>query len=192
MTKTLLHTCCAPCSVSCVEQLRTEGIEPVSYWFNPNIHPYQEYKARRDTLIGYAKQINMELIVQEDYGLREFTCAVAEDIDHRCGTCYEMRLDRAAEFAAENGFDSFTSTLFVSPYQQHERMVQIAEQAARKWGVSFLYRDFRPGFRSGQQQARELGLYMQKYCGCIFSEEDRYAKQILRDQQEPLKHFQNR
>ena len=119
MTKTLLHTCCAPCSVSCVEQLRTEGIEPVSYWFNPNIHPYQEYKARRDTLIGYAKQINMELIVQEDYGLREFTCAVTEDIDHRCGTCYEMRLDRAAEFAAENGFDSFTSTLFVSPYQQH-------------------------------------------------------------------------
>ena len=114
MTKTLLHTCCAPCSVSCVEHLRTEGIEPVSYWFNPNIHPYQEYKARRDTLIGYAKQINMELIVQEDYGLREFTCAVAEDIDHRCGTCYEMRLDRAAEFAAENGFDSFTSTLFVS------------------------------------------------------------------------------
>lgn len=192
MTKTLLHTCCAPCSVSCVEQLRTEGIEPVSYWFNPNIHPYQEYKARRDTLIGYAKQINMELIVQEDYGLREFTCAVAEDIDHRCGTCYEMRLDRAAEFAAENGFDSFTSTLFVSPYQQHERMAHIAEQAARKWGVSFLYRDFRPGFRSGQQQARELGLYMQKYCGCIFSEEDRYAKQILRDQQEPLKHFQNR
>ena len=192
MTKTLLHTCCAPCSVSCVEQLRTEGIEPVSYWFNPNIHPYQEYKARRDTLIGYAKQINMELIVQENYGLREFTCAVAEDIDHRCGTCYEMRLDRAAEFAAENGFDSFTSTLFVSPYQQHEHMAQIAEQAARKWGVSFLYRDFRPGFRSGQQQARELGLYMQKYCGCIFSEEDRYAKQILRDQQEPLKHFQNR
>ena len=192
MTKILLHTCCAPCSVSCVEQLRTEGIEPVSYWFNPNIHPYQEYKARRDTLIGYAKQINMELIVQEDYGLREFTCAVAEDIDRRCGTCYEMRLDRAAEFAAENGFDSFTSTLFVSPYQQHERMAQIAEQVARKWGVSFLYRDFRPGFRSGQQQARELGLYMQKYCGCIFSEEDRYAKQILRDQQEPLKHFQNR
>lgn len=192
MTKILLHTCCAPCSVSCVEQLRTEGIEPVSYWFNPNIHPYQEYKARRDTLIGYAKKINMELIVQEDYGLREFTCAVAEDIDRRCGTCYEMRLDRAAEFAAENGFDSFTSTLFVSPYQQHERMAQIAEQVARKWGVSFLYRDFRPGFRSGQQQARELGLYMQKYCGCIFSEEDRYAKQILRDQQEPLKHFQNR
>ena len=176
MNKTLLHTCCAPCSVSCVEQLRREGIEPIAYWFNPNIHPYQEYKARRDTLIGYADQIGMELIVQEDYGLRGFVCAVAEDIDHRCEKCYEMRLEQAAEFASENGFSSFTSTLFVSPYQQHERMAEIAARAGKKWGVDFLYRDFRPGFRGGQQQARELGLYMQKYCGCIFSEEDRYRK----------------
>ena len=98
MSKTLLHTCCAPCSVSCVEQLRTEGIEPIAYWFNPNIHPYQEYKARRDTLIGYAEQIGMELIVQEDYGLRGFVCAVAEDIDHRCEKCYEMRLEHFLAF----------------------------------------------------------------------------------------------
>lgn len=189
MSKTLLHTCCAPCSVSCVEQLRTEGIEPIAYWFNPNIHPYQEYKARRDTLIGYADQIGMELIVQEDYGLRGFVCAVAEDIDHRCEKCYEMRLEQAAKFASENGFSSFTSTLFVSPYQQHERMAEIAARAGKKWGVDFLYRDFRLGFRGGQQQARELGLYMQKYCGCIFSEEDRYAKQIARDRAIPLKHF---
>ena len=82
--KTLLHTCCAPCSVSCVEQLRAEGIEPVSYWFNPNIHPYQEYKARRDTLITYAGMIGMELIVQEEYGLRDFVCAVAGDIAMKC------------------------------------------------------------------------------------------------------------
>ena len=72
MEKTLMHTCCAPCSVACIHQLRSEGIEPVSYWFNPNIHPYQEYKARRDTLIAYAPTIGMELIVQEDYGLRGF------------------------------------------------------------------------------------------------------------------------
>ena len=189
MNKTLLHTCCAPCSVSCVEQLRREGIEPIAYWFNPNIHPYQEYKARRDTLIGYADQIGMELIVQEDYGLRGFVCAVAEDIDHRCEKCYEMRLEQAAEFASENGFSSFTSTLFVSPYQQHERMAEIAARAGKKWGVDFLYRDFRPGFRGGQQQARELGLYMQKYCGCVFSEADRYAKQISRDMQAPEKHL---
>lgn len=187
--KTLLHTCCAPCSVSCVEQLRSEGIEPVSFWFNPNIHPYQEYKARRDTLIEYARQIQMELIVQENYGLRDFVCAVVEDIDQRCKKCYEMRLEHTARFAAENGFDSFTSTLFVSPYQQHDLMAQVAARAGEKWGVQFLYRDFRTGFRAGQQQARELGLYMQKYCGCIFSEEDRYGKQIARDLQEPLKFF---
>ena len=187
--KTLLHTCCAPCSVSCVEQLRTEGIEPVSYWFNPNIHPYQEYKARRDTLVEYAKFIKMELIVQEEYGLRDFVCAVADDIAHRCTKCYEMRLEQTAKFAAEHGFDAFTSTLFVSPYQQHERMADIARLAGEKWGVEFLYRDFRPGFRAGQQQAREQGLYMQKYCGCVFSEEERYAKQIARDMQEPLKHM---
>ena len=87
MTKTLLHTCCAPCSVACIQLLRAEGIEPVSYWYNPNIHPYQEYKARRDTLMAYAPSVGVELIVQEDYGLRDFCRAVAEDIDHRCGHC---------------------------------------------------------------------------------------------------------
>ena len=91
MTKTLLHTCCAPCSVACIQLLRAEGIEPVSYWYNPNIHPYQEYKARRDTLMDYAPSVGVELIVQEDYGLRDFCRAVAEDIDHRRGPLYRPR-----------------------------------------------------------------------------------------------------
>ena len=85
MDRLLMHTCCAPCSVYCVEALRVDGIEPVSFWYNPNIHPYQEYKTRRDTLVSYAGQIGMELIVREDYGLREFVRAVAGDLDHRCG-----------------------------------------------------------------------------------------------------------
>ena len=187
MEKTLLHTCCAPCSVSCIQQLRSEDIEPVSYWFNPNIHPYMEYKARRDTLMDYAPTIGMELIVQEDYGLREFCRAVAEDIDHRCSHCYTVRMEQTAKFAAENGFDSFTTTLLVSPYQQHERIAEIAQQMAQRYGVQFLYRDFRPGFRGGQAQARELGFYMQKYCGCVFSEEGRYAAKIEKDLKQPLK-----
>jgi len=189
MDKTLLHCCCAPCSVSCIQTLRGEGIEPVGLWYNPNIHPYQEYKARRDTLMAYAPTIGMELVVLEDYGLRNFVRAVAEDIDHRCGKCYEMRLDAVARYAAEHGFSSFTSTLFVSPYQNHELMRAVAEDAAARHGVTFLYRDFRPGFRAGQAEARELGFYMQKYCGCVFSEEDRYCKQILKDQKEPEKHI---
>ena len=187
MEKTLMHTCCAPCSVSCIQQLRSEGIEPVSYWFNPNIHPYMEYKARRDTLMDYAPTIGMELIIQEDYGLREFCRAVAEDIDHRCAHCYTVRMEQTAKFAAENGFDSFTTTLLVSPYQQHDRIAEIAQQMAQRYGVQFLYRDFRPGFRDGQAQARELGFYMQKYCGCVFSEEERYAAKIEKDLKQPLK-----
>ena len=187
MKKTLMHTCCAPCSVSCIQQLRSEGIEPVSYWFNPNIHPYMECKARRDTLMTYAPTIGMELIIQEDYGLREFCRAVAEDIDHRCAHCYTVRMEQTAKFAAENGFDSFTTTLLVSPYQQHERIAEIAQQMAQRYGVQFLYRDFRPGFRDGQAQARELGFYMQKYCGCVFSEEERYAAKIEKDLKQPLK-----
>ena len=189
MEKTLLHTCCAPCSVSCVELLRSQGIEPVSYWFNPNIHPYQEYKARRDTLMAYAPSIGMELIVQEDYGLRGFVRAVAEDIDRRCGYCYALRLEQTAKFAAENGFASFTTTLLVSPYQNHALLAETAERMAQRYGVAFLYRDFRPGFRDGQAKARELGLYMQKYCGCVFSEEERYQDKLQKDMRQPLKHI---
>ena len=189
MKKTLLHCCCAPCSVSCIQQLRAEGIEPVAYWYNPNIHPYQEYKARRDTLMAYAPTIGMELIVEEDYGLREFVRAVAEDIAHRCAHCYRLRLEHTAAYAAAHGYGSFTSTLFVSPYQNHELMRAIAEEAAAKYGVTFLYRDFRPGFRAGQAEAREKEFYMQKYCGCIFSEEDRYQKQIQKDLQQKEKHL---
>jgi len=181
MKKLLLHTCCAPCSVFCVSSLRGEGIEPVSFWYNPNIHPYQEYKARRDTLVDYAASIQLELVVREEYGLRDFVRAVAGDIDRRCTHCYTCRLEETARFAAANGFSHFSTTLLVSPYQDHEGICRAAEELAGRYGVEFLYRDFRPGFRQGQAEARELGLYMQKYCGCVFSEEDRYAKQIQRD-----------
>ena len=181
MERLLLHTCCAPCSVYCVDSLRAEGIEPVSFWYNPNIHPYQEYKARRDTLIDYAASINLELILHDNYGLRDFVRAVAEDIDHRCSHCYTCRLEQSARYAAESGFTHFSTTLLVSPYQDHDGICRAAEVLSKRYGVEFLYRDFRPGFRQGQAKARELGLYMQKYCGCVFSEEDRYAKQIARD-----------
>ena len=183
MERLLPHTCCAPCSVYCVSSLRSEGLEPVSFWFNPNIHPYQEYKARRDTLVDYAASIRMELIVREDYGLRGFVQAVAGDIPGRCAHCYACRLEKTARSAAELGFDCFSTTLLVSPYQDHDAIRRRAEDLAERYGVSFLYRDFRPGFRQGQAEARSLGLYLQKYCGCVFSEEERYAKQIQRDRE---------
>ena len=100
--------------------------------------------------------------------------AVAGNIDARCGYCYRVRMEETAKYAAEHGFDSFTSTLLISPYQDHEMICAIANSMAEKYGVEFLYRDFRPLFQTGQEYAREHGMYMQKYCGCIFSEEDRY------------------
>ena len=174
--KLLLHTCCAPCSIMCIETLRQEGIDPVLFWYNPNIHPFKEYKMRKNTLVEYAATIKAKLIINNEYGLRRFIEAIFPDFDNRCGYCYRVRFEETAKFAAENGFDAFTSTLFVSPYQNHELLKLTAEAVAEKYGVKFLYRDFRPGFREGQNKARQKGLYMQKYCGCIFSEEERYLK----------------
>lgn len=181
----LMHACCAPCSIMCVKTLRDEGIEPVGFWDNPNIHPYTEYSSRRNTLVDYFKSIDVELVMNGDYGLRPFVQAVCADIDGRCENCYEMRMDATAAYAAANGFTHFTSTLFISPYQNHELLRQKAEEAAARHGVEFLYRDFRPTFGEGQDKARELGLYMQKYCGCVFSEEDRYRKRKKKKEAQP-------
>ena len=183
MNQILLHCCCAPCSLSCIDPLREEGLEPVAFWYNPNIHPWKEYQARRDCLLEYAPTIGMEVRVQEDYGLREFVCHVADNIDGRCTYCYEHRLEGTARYAAAHGFSAFTTTLLASTYQQHDNIARAAERYARQYGVEFLYRDFRPNFRAGNQKARELGFYMQKYCGCVFSEAGRYQKQILRDRE---------
>ncbi|MDR2766870.1 MAG: epoxyqueuosine reductase QueH [Treponema sp.] len=180
--KLLLHTCCAPCSVMCIESLRAEGIDPVLFWYNPNIHPYTEYKNRRDTLIAYAAALNLELVTRDEYGLRAFIAGLyapgieAENPAVRCAYCYRLRLEAAARTAAERGFDAFSTTLLASPYQKHELICETAETADRQNGIRFLYRDFRPSYREGQRKAREAGLYTQKYCGCVFSEEERYLK----------------
>ncbi len=173
--KLLMHTCCAPCSVYCIESLKNEGIIPTLYWYNPNIHPYQEYKARRDCLKQYAEDIGIHAIFQEEYGLDEFCKNVINNLQNRCvNYCYKVRLEQTAKYAKENEYDAITTTLFVSPYQNHEALKKVCEEVCKKYELEFVYRDFRVGFREGQAKAREYGLYMQKYCGCIFSEEMRY------------------
>lgn len=172
--KTLLHVCCAPCSIACIDALRAEGRELAAFWFNPNIHPVTEYRARLEAMKGYAGKAELPLLGWDRYGLRDFVRAVSGDLDDRCGVCYEMRLNETAGFAAANGFEAFTTTLLISPYQNHERLIEAGRRAARAHGVEFLERDFRPLFREGQRRAREMELYMQKYCGCVFSEEERY------------------
>jgi predicted adenine nucleotide alpha hydrolase (AANH) superfamily ATPase len=184
--KLLLHTCCAPCSVQCVESLKREGIKPDLFWYNPNIHPFTEYRTRRDTLVQFAKETDLALTLDDEYGLRSFIRGVYPTFersegtqqpasDHpRCAYCYRTRLEKTAACAAAHGYESFSTTLLISPYQNHGLIRELGEELAAACGVEFLYRDFRPCFREGQNQARAKGYYMQKYCGCIFSEEERY------------------
>ena len=174
--KILLHACCAPCANRCIDALQKENMEVTAFWYNPNIHPFTEYRARRNCLREYLEKIGIPLIEQNDYALRPFIREVAEDIAKRCVKCYEMRLFEAARQAKESGFDAFTSSLFISPYQNHALMKEVAERAAEEYGVDFLYRDFRDLFKAGQEFAREQEMYIQKYCGCVFSEEERYLK----------------
>jgi tRNA A37 threonylcarbamoyladenosine dehydratase len=186
--KLLLHCCCAPCSVSAVKSLREEEIEPELFWYNPNIHPCLEYNERRDCLKNFAEDENLELInLKEKFGLRFFLNEVSRDLDRRCEKCYLMRLEKTASFAAGNGYDKFSTTLLISPYQNHEAIKRIAEEAAVKYKIEFLYRDFRPLFREGQSRAREKNFYMQKYCGCVFSEEERYFRSNTRQDTENAK-----
>ncbi len=174
--KLLMNTCCAPCSVYCIDTLRKEGIEPTLYWYNPNIHPYTEYKARRDCLKEYANSINVQAIFEEDYGLDEFCREAVKDLKARCTNyCYPVRLRKTFEYAKENGYDTVTTTLLYSIYQKHDFIKAYMEKLSKEFGIDFLYRDFRVGFWEGHQKAHDIGLYMQKYCGCIFSEEDRYS-----------------
>ena len=180
--KLLMHTCCAPCSVYCIDTLRAEGIEPTLYWYNPNIHPYKEYEARRDCLKEYSKQIDIELILDEEYGLDDFCKNVSNNLSARCiNYCYPIRLRRTFEYAKQNGYDAVTTTLLYSIYQKHDFIKLYMEKLSQEYGIKFLYRDFREGFWEGHNKAKEIGLYMQKYCGCIFSEEERYQKKIDRD-----------
>ncbi|MDR1204900.1 MAG: epoxyqueuosine reductase QueH [Peptococcaceae bacterium] len=174
--KILLHACCGPCSVKCAESLLAEDIRPALFWYNPNIHPVTEYLSRKNALAQYAGAAGLELIQRDEYGLRPFIAGIFPDFDRRCDYCYRLRLDAAASYGAQHGYEAFCTTLLISPYQNHDRIRAIASQISERRRIPFLYRDFRPLFREGQQAARRMGLYMQKYCGCIFSEEDRYIR----------------
>jgi len=174
--RVLLHTCCGPCALYPLTTLRSEEIEVTGFFYNHNIHPYQEFARRRDAAQQMADQEGMPLIVRDEYRLEEFLANVAAEPDKRCGYCYASRLDAVAAAAKEGGFDAFTSSLFYSRYQNHDLMREKAEEAAAKQGISFLYRDFRPGWQEGIRRSKESGLYRQQYCGCIYSEKERYCR----------------
>lgn len=184
--KLLLHTCCAPCANRPIETLRQGGIDVHAFWYNPNIHPYTEYQARKGTLEAYAKEVKLRLIIGGTYDLKPFIHATAGNIAARCAYCYRTRLEQTARYAHEHGYDSFCTTLLISPYQNHALLCATGEALAQEYGVSFFYEDFRPLFQAGQEYARVQGMYMQKYCGCIFSEEERYMAAKWKKKQQTL------
>jgi predicted adenine nucleotide alpha hydrolase (AANH) superfamily ATPase len=172
----LIHICCAPCSVYPFDKLAEEGHQLTGYWYNPNIHPYKEYRERLDSLKELEKIKGFEIVYDDRYELEKYLEAVMPDLENRCRHCYELRLTETAKYASENDYDAFTSTLFVSPYQNQALIREVGAAMEREFGVKFLDIDFTPGFRDGKQKAYDMGLYMQKYCGCIFSEKERYEK----------------
>ncbi|AJE02837.1 epoxyqueuosine reductase QueH [Geobacter pickeringii] len=172
--KLLLHICCAPCAIYPVGQLRDQGKAVTGFWFNHNIHPYLEYRRRLDTVREYAAGVGLDIVYRDEYRLEEFLGAVAQDPAQRCLYCYFSRLDAVAAAAAELGYGAFSSTLLYSRYQRHDDIIACAERAAARHGVAFHYDDYRRGWQEGIRISREMGLYRQQYCGCIYSEKDRY------------------
>jgi epoxyqueuosine reductase len=174
----LLHICCAPCAIYPVEALRKAGHQVAGYFYNPNIHPYSEYLKRRSEVEKLAKESDLR-VVFADYDLEHYfqyivyneSATTAKNI--RCPACWWMRLEKTAAFAKENGFEAFTTTLLGSPYQDQGIIKDIGTDIAKKFGLIFYFEDFRKGFKVAHDLAKSKGMYLQNYCGCIFSEKER-------------------
>ncbi|MBR5227464.1 MAG: epoxyqueuosine reductase QueH [Clostridia bacterium] len=177
----LVHACCAPCLVAVYDNISTNldefGINSIEdfdvIWYNINIHPKVEYLRRMDTLKQYLNIVGKQGIYLDEYNMYDFvTNAISfkeKGYSMRCEYCYYSRLDKVFKYAKDNGYYGVTTTLLISPYQKHDKIIEVCKRLEDKYGVKFVYKDFRPYFREGQNKARELGLYRQRFCGCIFS-----------------------
>lgn len=166
--KILMHICCAPCATFPVEELQKEGITVDGLFYNPNIHPYEEFKRREEQVRKLGDIYKMKIHFMPDYK-QEIWENIKGNDKNRCSMCYNMRLQRLFKFAAMEKYDAVTSSLLISPYQNHEEIKDLCDKYSDKFGVDFLYRDFRPGYRKGQEKAKEHGFYRQRYCGCMLS-----------------------
>lgn len=177
--KLLLHACCGPCAIRVLQIFEEEEWDVSCFFFNPNIHPYKEFERRLEGLNQVVEMRGSRLIVSDEYPLEEFLrgqLGAIERGEKRCSYCYNLRLFQTASTAKSLGFGAFSTTLLVSPYQDHQLVKEIGETMMEKLGIEFVYRDFRGEWKEGVRLSREAGLYMQGYCGCLFSERDRYCK----------------
>ena len=143
--KVLMHVCCAPCSIYTLKTLREEGADVYGYFFNPNIHPYTEFKKRLSTLRDYANYASLPLTIDKAYDLNTFLRGALDYGKDRCLFCYRMRLEKTFRKGVEDKVDAVTTTLLYSKYQRHEDIRRIGEELSTAHGIPFLYRDFREG-----------------------------------------------
>ncbi len=176
--RVLLHVCCGPCTIYPLTVLREEGASVTGHFLNPNIHPFKEFQRRLSTLEDYAAESKLPLIIEKKYGLTDFVRRVAFYEQQRCSICYRMRLEKTASLARENGFDAFTTTLLYSKYQGHSQIIALCEQLSQQYNVLFYYKDFREGWQYGIDISKEREMYRQPYCGCVYSEQERYDKSL--------------
>ncbi|WP_456385014.1 epoxyqueuosine reductase QueH [Desulfolithobacter sp.] len=174
----LLHVCCGPCTIYPLSRLREEGHVVKGYFFNPNIHPYREFKRRIASLVELADKTGFTVEIDRNYGLIHYLRQVVFHEQQRCQICYDMRLEPTVKKTVEQGADAFTTTLLYSRYQNHDLLKKKCEALAEKYGVLFYYEDFREGWQAGIDGSIDMGLYRQPYCGCIYSEQERYDKKL--------------
>jgi len=172
----LFHMCCAPCALYPYFRLKEEGLEPTGFFYNPNIHPYLEYRKRMDTVKEFSARVGLEVLYQDGYDLDPFLVRVAGTGAQRCEHCYRMRLDAVCAAAYRKGFRMFTTSLLYSKFQKHDLIRGVCREMAAEHGVELYYEDFRKGWREGILESKAMGLYRQQYCGCIYSERERYQQ----------------
>jgi len=175
--KVLLHTCCAVCLHGPLEALTSAGHEVSVLFFNPNVHPLLEFRRRLKALRVFAESSPIDIVAVEDYGLTEFLERVdwRSGAPKRCLDCYRLRLGRTAAEAKARGFDAFSTTLLVSPMQDRSAVLRAGREAHEGAGARFLEADWRDLYRGSHEYAKSRSLYHQQYCGCIFSEAERFA-----------------
>ena len=186
----LLHICCAPCAIYPVKILRAEGLEVMGFFYRHNIHPFTECLKRQEALASYAQTTSLRVIYQEGYELEGFIQKIAFRESARCSICYHERLKATALMAKHGKYDYFSTTLLYSKFQKHNEIKAIGESVGKTVGIQFYYHDFREGWQEGVETSKGLGMYRQQYCGCIYSEKERYFKSRMLTI-EPIEPFNN-
>jgi predicted adenine nucleotide alpha hydrolase (AANH) superfamily ATPase len=174
--KILLHICCGPCAIYPLKVLKTKGFDVMGFYYRHNIHPFTECVKREETLRSYAESINLRVIYQEGYDLEGFLQKMIFRESKRCSVCYHERLRSTALVAKRGKFNYFSTTLLYSKFQKHDMIRSMGESIGKSAGVPFYYHDFREGWKEGIEESKRLEMYRQQYCGCIYSEKERFFK----------------